>query len=305
MRIHVCITHYAAERSDSDNPIGNGSLRAGAQFQRSLSLSRCLQGLIAIQRQANIVSLNIHKRCIEHYPANHEPLDIQITICTDGSHQLDGVLSLFKSRTKQITLITEDPRDLGLACRDHLLSNRSGADLLMYMEDDLVINDPDFFDKQSWFLNKTNHQFCLMPHRYETIHAAGMHHLLVDGPLAPDFIKQFTQPQRHVAQGTYREKDNINFDIPGNPHSGCFVISSQQAEYLSQQKLPRDGFVGPLETAATLTVLQHFPVMKPSIENWRFLEIEHAHQSFSGYINSMPHQSFEISENMTSSKEQV
>ena len=36
-------------------------------------------------------------------------------------------------------------------------------------------------------------------------------------------------------------------------------------EELSQQPLPREGFVGPLETAATLTVLHRYPVMKPSL----------------------------------------
>ena len=64
----------------------------------------------------------------------------------------------------------------------------------------------------------------------------------------------------------------MSFDLASNPHSGCFVVSATQADELSQQPLPREGFVGPLETAATLTVLHRYPVMKPSLEHWRFLQ---------------------------------
>jgi hypothetical protein len=48
--------------------------------------------------------------------------------------------------------------------------------------------------------------------------------------------------------------------------------------------------VGPLETAATLTVLHRYPVMKPSLECWKFLRVEHGHPSFLHYINTLPHQ---------------
>jgi hypothetical protein len=49
------------------------------------------------------------------------------------------------------------------------------------------------------------------------------------------------------------------------------------------------GFVGPIETASTLTVLQFFPVLKPSLRHRSFLSIEHAHPSFLPYLSQFPH----------------
>ena len=129
-----------------------------------------------------------------------------------------------------------------------------------------------------------------MPHRYEPVHQAGIHQLLVDGPLNPQFIGQFMQPQQHAAQGVFRGQEAVNFDLASNPHSGCFVVSAKQAGELSEHPLPREGFVGPLETAATLTVLHRYPVMKPNLKHWRFLQIEHGHPSFLRYLNEFPHQ---------------
>ena len=295
MRVHVCIAHYTEERTQpEDNPIGNGSLAPGSRFHRTLALSRCLHGLLGTQRHPEMVLLDIHQRRFDHFPAGHTPLEVSISIGTDGVHRLDDVLQHFGSQVDVLTLKTTDPRNLGLACRDHLIANRAGADLLMYLEDDLVIHDPAFFDKQHWFLEKTGHHYCLMPHRYEVVHAAGMHQVLVDGPLDPDFLNPFQTPQRHTAKGLYQGRQQVCFDLADNPHSGCFVISARQADALSRQELPTDGFVGSLETAATYTVLQHYPVMKPSLENWQFLQIEHAHHSFSGYLNTFPHQVLSI-----------
>ena len=296
MRVHVCIPHYAREQSETD---GYGSMRAGSRFKRSFALNRCLQGVLGLQRQAEMTVLNIDQKRIDHFPANQSSLELKITICSDGEHQLDDVLDLFGKRIERVELQLDDPRKLPLACRDHLIQQRAGADLLMYLEDDLVIHDPAFFDKQHWFLTKTEHRFCLMPHRYEPVHQGPIHQLLVDGPLSPQFVGRFMQPQRDAAHGLFGGNEKVHFDLTDNPHSGCFVVSARQAEELSQQDLPREGFVGPLETAATLTVLHRYPVMKPSLEHWRFLQLEHAHPSFRGYLDSFPHQALVESSQQT------
>ena len=117
-----------------------------------------------------------------------------------------------------------------------------------------------------------------------------METLMVDGPLSPAFISRFTQPQNNVATGQFRGSEFVSFDIASNPHSGTFTLSAAQATLLQGISLPTEGFVGPLETAATLTVLHRFPVMKPSLDCWKFLRVEHGHPSFLHYINSLPHQ---------------
>ena len=291
MRVHVCIPHYALGENDPiDNPEGYGSLRARDQFQRALALNRCLNGLLGLKRLEEIAILNIHHKRIDHVEANLSPLELKISVCTDGEHQLDQVLDLFDSRIETVRLQPDTPRELPLACRDHLIANRGEADLLMYLEDDLVIHDHDFFDKHHWFLEKTDHCFCLMPHRFERVNQPKIHQLLVDGPLDPQYLGQFMQPRANAARGVYRGRETVNFDLASNPHSGCFVVSAKQAEELSRQPLPQRGFIGPLETAATLTVLHRYPVMKPSLEHWDFLVVEHGHPSFRKYLNTFPHQ---------------
>jgi hypothetical protein len=59
-------------------------------------------------------------------------------------------------------------------------------------------------------------------------------------------------------------------------------------ERLRGLPLAQEGFIGPLETAATLTVLQHLEVLKPSLPHWRFLAVEHAHVAFVGYLERFP-----------------
>ena len=291
MRVHICIPHFFREEADpAANPENYGSLRAGGQFQRAFALNRCLQGLLGLQRKEELAVLNIHHKRIDRVPAHQTPLELQISVCTDGEHQLNQVLDLFSPLIEVVRLQPDNPRDLPLECRDHLIANRASADILMYLEDDLVIHDPFFFDKQHWFLKKTKHRFTLMPHRYERVNQKKIHHLLVDGAINPQFLGKFMQPRLNAASGVYKGREIVNFDLASNPHSGCFVVSAKQAQELSQQPLPREGFIGPLETAATLTVLHRYPVMKPSLEHWRFLQVEHGHPTLRTYLNTLPHQ---------------
>lgn len=290
MRVQVCIPHYFREHADpGENPNGYGSLRSGARLARSIALARCIAALLDLQRRPESCLLNISDRSIDHHPNIEPPLEIEINIFTDGENLLEEAINIYKERINVIKVSLENPRELPLECRDHLIQNRFDFDLLTYLEDDIIISDPLFFDKQLWFLKKTNEQFSLMPHRYERVDNKFIDTLIVDGPLRPDFIRKFANPQKNVASGQFRGVESVSFDITDNPHSGTFTISRSQAEKLNGFILPREGFVGPLETAATLTVLHQFPVMKPNIKFWRFLSVEHGHPSFLPLVNTLPH----------------
>jgi hypothetical protein len=292
MRVQVCIPHYFREHADpGDNPNGYGSLRSGARLQRSIALSRCITSLLDLQRKSETCVLNINLKSIEHWSNNEEPLELLIHIFTDGINRLDDTLDIYKNSITVSGVNLDQPRELPLECRDYLIENKNNADLLVYMEDDIIISDKLFFDKQIWFLQKTNHKFSLMPHRYERIDQGPLETLIVDGSLRPGFINQFTSPQKNVASGHFRGGEYVSFDIADNPHSGTFCVSREQAKALRKISLPREGFVGPLETAATLTVLKFFPVMKPGIDCWKFLRVEHGHPSFLPLINTLPHTS--------------
>ncbi|QNG27756.1 hypothetical protein [Synechococcus sp. HK01-R] len=293
LRLRVAIPHFFREVEGGS---GYGSGRPGQRMARSLALARCLCSLLALRRSRSDAVLHIGDRCIEHWPAQGDrlqrftALEPEIHLFSDGTHQLNDVLGLFADRIESHTVALDNPRHLPLAARDWLIQSADGADLLLYLEDDLVISDPLFIDKQFWFLERTQHQLVLMPHRIEPTTQAAEARLLVDGPLRPEFLQQFCTPQEQVLRGRFDpDAAEVSFDISSNPHAGCFLISNQQARILQGRTLPQDGFVGPLETAATLTVLAHFPVLKASRLHQRFLQIEHGHPSFLSYLNTFPH----------------
>lgn len=261
-----------------------------------LSLGRCIGSLLSLQRRSRNCLFTLADKKIDHFAesSDHalEPIEIAVTVCTDGENMLDEILEEFQDFIEVKTFKLEDPRLLPIATRDWLIKGNptpANADLYAYLEDDLVINDEEFFDKQSWFLNRLQNTHCLMPHRYELVMRRKVGRLLIDGPLRPSLVRQFTQPQLNAGRGIYRGQRKVSFDIAENPHSGLFVINRDQRDFLSVQELPIDGFISPLETAATLTVLKYFKVCKPSLDCHSFLTIEHGHASFTSFMNQWEH----------------
>ena len=181
----------------------------------------------------------------------------------------------------------DDPRKLGLKARDWLINHPYPADLNLYLEDDLVIQDHLFVDKILWMAQASNHQCVLLPHRYELTRRLDLPpRLLIDGTIDQDEIAAWHRPSAAVATGDFRGQHGLKFDCPSNPHAGCFGISRSQLRILRERDLPTEGFVGPLETAATFTVGCAFLLLKPALSNRSFLMIEHAHPSYLGYLNS-------------------
>lgn len=261
----------------------------------SLALGPCLAGLRDLQRGERDLRLHIGGQRIEAMAAQLPPgaliqreLQLEITVCTDGRHQLDEVLAAFGDAIAVRSFELPDPRLLPLRSRDLLIREGEAADLSLYLEDNLVINDPLFLDKQAWFLASTGGAMVLMPHRHERDNHSGIGVMLIDGPLRNDFIRRFHTPADNRASGSFDGRETIHFDVPANPHAGCFCLNRIQVERLRALALAEEGFVGPLETAATLTVLEHLTVVKPALPQWRFLCLEHAHPAFQGYLERYP-----------------
>lgn len=286
VKVDVYIPHYFREEGEES---GYGSARPGARLQRSIALSRCLSGLINLERRRQDCTINISRKSIDLFPAKSEDeIQIRITVCTDGHNRIDEVLQHYRETVRVIDIQLENPRLLALRTRDQLINRPSDADFFIYMEDDLVINDPLYIDKIVWFYQRTNHGICLMPHRYELINSRELGRTLIDGDLRDSFIRQYYQPAVNAAQGQFRGTEPVQFDIPSNPHSGSFILSRSQATALGSQSLPEEGFIGPLETAATLTVMQYYPVMKTSYPCRGFFAVEHGHPSFRHYTKVFP-----------------
>lgn len=291
IQVQVCIPHFFNE---SQRSVENyGSCREGSRFARSLALARCLSSVIALRRSQIDFELNIGDKVIDVLPqqSSLEPrknvVDVEITVCTTGDNCLQDVLNLYQRKIRVLNFELENPRHLVLAARDHLIHHSPNADLFLYLEDDLVINDDLYIEKLLWFHSQTKHQMCLMPHRYEMSSMPGRGRLYVDGPLSAKVIEKFFKPRLAVLEGYFRGQ-LISFDVTSNPHSGSFCISLPQVEKLRKKSLPTYGFAGPFETAATYTVMKYYPILKSSKKHIDFFEVEHAHPSFLGHFNSLP-----------------
>jgi hypothetical protein len=289
LRVRVYIPHFCG--SDDSQRYASG--RSAERFVRQLAFSRCLLALQGQRRRRRDLSLNIGERLIDALPpaipsgSERPELRLEIQVVSNGRDRLAEVLELYADSVREHVVSLEDPQRLPLEARALLMSDPEPADLWLYLEDDLVLLDPLFFDKQWWWLDLCGHQQVLMPHRYELVRGGSGGRLLVDGPLRKGLIGPLNNPQEGVLRATYDGRE-VGFDRTANPHAGLFVISERQRQELRQAPLPEEGFIGPLETVATFTVLHRYPVCKPSLPHRRFLMVEHGHPSFRGYVESFP-----------------
>lgn len=293
LKVRVVIPHYCSDQGSAQH---YGSTRPGNRDKRIVALGRTLGALrhLTLQAGANDYIFN-HTPSpgpaplpqFAQFASHARPIVLEVLVCLTGDAWLEGALSAFARTMRGVRIDIENPIELGLAARDLLLKTDPVADLSMYMEDDLVIHDPLFFEKQDWFLKHANDQAVLMPHRYELDFDDGgiSRRLFVDGFIEESASDLFPwQPLENAAQGVFRG-ESVSFDVPNNPHSGCFVLSAPQVHQLRDQGVPAKEWVGPLETAATFTSAHCFPVYKPALSCSNFLTIEHAHHSFSAYFD--------------------
>ena len=290
IKVRAVIPHYFEESSTPVSEIGAGfgSRQRGARLARSIALSRCLHGLLNLRRSTKDLQLDLRSAAGIATPASMESFELKLEVVV-VVQQKACLLDVIAPLVPQVRLLRQDlddPRELGLAARDWLIRHPSPADLNLYLEDDLVISDPLFADKILWMAERSNHQCVLLPHRYELTRRLDLPpRLLIDGAIDQDVMESWHRPYAGIATGTYRGQEGLIFDCPSNPHSGCFGISRQQLVVLREKQLPRHGFVGPLETAATYTVGCAFLLLKPALVNRQFLMVEHAHPSYLGYLN--------------------
>ena len=216
-------------------------------------------------------------------------LQTDVHVFTTGDKCLEDVLCIFADKITVHEKNLSDPRVLPLTTVDSLLKGDDGWDFCLYLEDDLIVQDPFYIDKYSWFTHQTEHRFALMPHRREpTVHNTPKQ-LFVDGPIVRnDNCASYRSGDEDIVASGAFWGEQIKFVNASNPHSGSFCLSSQQLSALRSAQWPPEEFVGPLETAATGTVMSTFSVLKPAWENRYFLTVEHGNPSFLSLIGQLP-----------------
>lgn len=275
MRILFTIAHFY-------NPSGDGkhaSQRNDPQ-PRLNALTACVTSLQALYGKSQCM---IHIGECATIPANQaQNHEIDIVICTtQGYHLLPQLPLQPKSFMHHATKC--EPLLLGFECQAVLRACLDKYDYFCYLEDDLILHDPWFFNKLNWFKHHGVNGNLLQPNRYEVSSQGPVFKSYIDGDLAQAATAKFQNvEEKRQLMGKIMEQP-IAFERTLNPHSGCYFLNAEQMAYWAQQPdfLDRDtSFIGPLESAATLGIMRHFRVYKPSAPYANFLEIQHFGSSF-------------------------
>jgi hypothetical protein len=230
-------------------------------------------------------------------PVRDGGAQLELCICvTADSHLLEDLADL-EPWFQVVACQPSDPRLLGFACHQLLAQRHAAAieagqpyDYLGFLEDDILITDADFFLKLRRFNRAFGDGFLLMPNRLET--AERPHDLArfyIDGDYNPQATERYRlSVHRQLCLDHLGEQ--IRFEQPYNLHSGCFFLNTAQASIYFASPASREvdiSFHGPLESAATLGMLKTFQLMKPALENGRFLTVEHAGRNFMGLVQQL------------------
>ena len=168
-----------------------------------------------------------------------------------------------------------DYTQVPLVASRHLLEQAEGYDLVGYMEDDLVLNDPEFFAK-TLSDRCSDGRYAFLPHRCE--HISGKGDVILSGDPdggRPDLFwdtgELLSIPWPLGERRFYRAT---------NPHSGCYFLSKRQATsvrdfWVQENWRSSWNFSGPLEQACSGMLLPVLRVMKPIPEHYRFLMVRH------------------------------
>ena len=294
--VRIAIPHFFNPGQCGD-AVGSGfGARQSDVLSRSCSLFQCLRSIYNLRRSVVDSQLLIRNHSVEAYKSSScagsiiDRIDFEVIICVYQDFFLGEVLSLFPFvKIVDCSSDISAPNQLGIAARDLLLKSQPVAGLSVYMEDDLVIHDSLFFDKLVLFFGAFGHQYVLMPHRYEVDQRINLHsRLYVDGPIDASAYRTWHQPELNHAMWKIPSLIDceISLDAPENPHAGFFAVSVQQVSELldNRHQWPRDGFISPLETAATYTVGKFFKILKVSMEYQNFFCVEHSCPSYLAYI---------------------
>lgn len=278
MRILLTIAHFfkpdggkhASQRRDPQPRIQALTLSLATLHQ----LFSKSQGMIDIAQRLTL-------------PANQaQAHDLDVVICTTQNHHLLEQLPLpyhfYRHYPTQV-----EPLLLGFECQAVLKDCLGEYDYYCFLEDDLILHDPWFFVKLSWFTQQAGDMSVLQPNRYEVSAHALTCKTYIDGNLSPQVTASFQRVQEQPQLRSTFLGVPIVFRRALNPHSGCYFLNAAQMEYWASQPdfLDRDTrFVSPLESAATLGIMKTFRVYKPAPEQANFLEIQHFGKGFLGLI---------------------
>lgn len=288
MRILVTIPHYFRATN-----LGYYGSLAPDHRPRLAGLQACLVALHQAFGSGQGV-LHAPEMCVR--PSNQViTATLDVVVCTTGDDHLADHLPPGLCRR---LATNASPPLLGYECHEVLRGALGHYDWYVYMEDDLRIEDLFFFQKLDWFLGLTKDERCvLQPNRFEVADTGAIRRLYIDGsPRARELVPDQIGPDLPKWMDAPHLGGRVAFQRVPNPHSGCFFLNEAQMRRWAAMPDFLDratSFIGPLESAATLGLIRHFAVYKPSRENAAFLEIRHEDPRYLNrrlaFVDAPPH----------------
>ena len=282
MRILVAIAHfYQARPNEQYASYGSNPI------PRIQALSHSIAALHQLFDESQCW-LHIGQRAA--LPANQpQTHNLDIVVCTTQNDHLLSHLPLPPNfYTHHAT--QAEPMLLGFECQALLRDRLGQYDYYCFLEDDLILHDPLFFMKLNWFTQQMGDRCLLQPNRYEvSVYHPLSYKIYVDGDLAPHVTVPFQNVQEQSELKGEILGTPITFRRALNPHSGCYFLNAAQMEIWADQPhfLDRDtGFIGPLESAATLGIMKTFRVYKTAPEQAGFMEIQHFGAKFLNLVGN-------------------
>jgi hypothetical protein len=170
----------------------------------------------------------------------------------------------------------EDFSRIPLVASRRLLEQGEDYDLVGYLEDDLVIEDPQFFRKLLYLDQLTDGSYAFLPHRCEHMQYQG--DVILSGDPDGGRPDLFWDTGETLRVGW--PLGDVLFYRATNPHSGCYFLSKRQAVRVANFWQEHDWkaafqLAGPLEQACSGLLLPVLKVMKPIPDHYRFLMVRH------------------------------
>ena len=276
MRMLVLMPHYCRRIAPSDAAPGMYGSESGDIAARARQVERAIT---ALHQHLGRRQLLAARTTVPANEASTVDLDV-VVVTTPDQHLVD----LLPRHLFIHAMTDKEPRALGFVCHELMRDNIGRYDWYAFMEDDLEITDGLFLQKLAWFGQQFGPSALLQPNRFEVAPDLATAKLYIDGNTTrPELSAQFQDITIRPRLEAELFGHTYAFQRVDNVHSGCFFLTAQQLERVATSPVfgtPSADFFGPLETAATLTVMSAFDVYKPARENANFLEVHHTGRRF-------------------------
>ncbi len=273
MRILLAIPHVFSPQKQSLYSSQNEGKRATKQ----LALQQSVLGNLDRHSSRHWIhaSLGKNKPVITRELETIDGLEVNIQLYTPP----EATLAERIGKDKRVEFINPGVKDMSkvpLVASKNLLIQSPNYDLVGYLEDDILIEDPEFFQKLLYLDHQTDGSYAFLPHRCEQIPGKG--DVILSGD--PDGGR----PDLFWDTGETLTLDwplgSKTFYRATNPHSGCYFLSKRQALAVKsywdeRQWISNFELSGPLEQAASGLLLPVLKVMKPKPSQYRFLMVRH------------------------------